>query len=929
MHETFEFLIACGTYIACVACNISRSSQKGLTCGYRPTQKPKEMKAILRIVTMRVGDVSSSNCNELYKHALLCQWYNYCVIYVLYIVSQVLYVDDDVISLAHFEDVWGLYETVEATSRGGKSYTDLCAYTDINGQCTATGPTQFWSNNRTLYDIEVNTLNDLIDALSAETFPDGSPVNRDIIFGKYSTDSDGRVLSAEGFLTTYTIDGSEGDLLDWELEFIDNMDGFSTALGSRYYIAQRSQNDELAAALGGDLSLLGVTYAIMIIFTCYVTAKGCTPTLTRIGVSLAGIMYIILSMIAGYGFSSGLGVPFNTLHTVLPFIVVGIGVDDIFIITATYDQLERTIADPAERLIATLRKCGLSIAYTTATDVVAFLLGSLSALPAIQQFCLYAAFTLLFNFSFQVTGYCTLLYWDAIRRDKGHWDLLCCLGSVPLTHRTATPTKRKVLAESADNDAAVGAALSGEGTQTGTTEEDVVDLTGLQLFFRDKYHPLIDNINVRIIIALSFLAYFAVSLWAVTEVKVGFDILILTPDESYVRDFIDEGREVGLWLQDEVVPVSMYFKRNDYYMQSVQEEIIDLQVDFVGRAHCDGPVTSWLSDFNEWVQTSDYQGDLNSDGFLTDESVFYQAVGNFTLIPEYSRFERDIIFDYVEASEPSIATITGIRTSRVSAFHKDLEASRAQVQTMQRTRHFVEGADINPDGFAFSGAYIFYETEALLLPELIQNISTALAAVAFVSFFVLYSFRAVVVIFLLVAAIDVDIIGSMFMWDLTLNTVTVVQLVMAVGLVVDYTAHILHYYMEQPAGLTKSEKVKGALVEIGPSVLLGCSTTFLGILPLAFAGTSIFRIFFRMFFSIIVFGGSHGLILLPAILPWLPLREKEHKSRVATTEVLPAKSDGADREDGVQMVGTQGSPDTTTTEIQITTDTKYQHSAVV
>lgn len=51
-------------------------------------------------------------------------------------------------------------------------------------------------------------------------------------------------------------------------------------------------------------------------------------------------------------------------------------------------------------------------------------------------------------------------------------------------------------------------------------------------------------------------------------------------------------------------------------------------------------------------------------------------------------------------------------------------------------------------------------------------------------------------------------------------------------------------------------RIACALGEIGPSVVLGATTTLLGILPLAFAKTVIFRIFFKMFVLIIGFGVS-------------------------------------------------------------------------
>jgi len=52
----------------------------------------------------------------------------------------------------------------------------------------------------------------------------------------------------------------------------------------------------------------------------------------------------------------------------------------------------------------------------------------------------------------------------------------------------------------------------------------------------------------------------------------------------------------------------------------------------------------------------------------------------------------------------------------------------------------------------------------------------------------------------------------------------------------------------------------------------------LGILPLSLASSTLFRMFFKMFLSIVTFGALHGFVLLPVILPWLTLESTDEST---------------------------------------------------
>ena len=134
--------------------------------------------------------------------------------------------------------------------------------------------------------------------------------------------------------------------------------------------------------------------------------------------------------------------------------------------------------------------------------------------------------------------------------------------------------------------------------------------------------------------------------------------------------------------------------------------------------------------------------------------------------------------------------------------------------------------------------------------------------------------------------VDLFIVALAHYWSLTFNSIVVVQVVIAIGLAVDYSAHIAHTYLtvEPPARL-KSNKAKRkykasrSLSQMGSSVFHGGFSTFLAISVLSLSKSYIFIVFFRMWFGIIIFAMANGFFLLPVVLSFIgPVNENKKKS---------------------------------------------------
>jgi Niemann-Pick C1 protein len=94
------------------------------------------------------------------------------------------------------------------------------------------------------------------------------------------------------------------------------------------------------------------------------------------------------------------------------------------------------------------------------------------------------------------------------------------------------------------------------------------------------------------------------------------------------------------------------------------------------------------------------------------------------------------------------------------------------------------------------------------------------------------------------------------MWalDIRLNTASEVNLVMAVGIAVDYSLHILHTF-QHTSGKSRQERVNGAVLEIGVAVLLGVLSTLLGVIVLAGTQSNVIRVFFQLLMGTALFEG--------------------------------------------------------------------------
>lgn len=833
-----------------------------------------------------------------------------------------------------------MYDKLVAVTSGDVTFDKICYVPPGVTECHVDGLLRHWGYDaKTLEDD-----NDIVSTAYSPTFPDGSPAIVSATIGGANVAAG----TGEAFMITLLVDETRAleehgltndDVLAWEKVFYDTAVDVVPESSNliAYPQAGRSLDDEIAAAVGGDISLVASGITLMFVFSYFVITRRANIVASRFAVTWSGVLAIVLSIASAYGLLAYIGVPFTSLAQVLPFILFGIGVDDMYVITASVDdhvtltprranQTEEEYEEEFRKQFATaMGDAGASITLTTATDVVAFSLGTFTTIPAIHWFCIYAATSVAFIFLMQLLVFSPALAMDLRRQRSGRYDVFCCARRKPAPVRAA--------------DAANSAPLA------------TPQVSMLQKFLRSFYAPtLLRSKFVAGLVVLLFAGLAGAAVFGTTQLEQGLPLVDLSNDGSPVQQFfLEDKRYFGgddvfnfqVVMKHEQSAVAQAVARGADAASTVdatvmtQLNMFSVHSGLLGSQYVDGSTITpnwWLPAFIQWASaTPQYANNVvakpapanvaryghgNVPGVdpssastaspVTDVSVlevdyqtFVDAVVEWRTQPQFVRFE-DIVA-VIEGTNEAGETYNVLVASRFPATSTKMESAAFQVIGMTEIRDLV-ATDADPQvlpATAFSFIFLFVEMDAVIVPEAVQNMVLATTGVLIVCLLFLGSVRVTLIVCLVVGLIDLCLLGMLHYVDVKLNSVSVVNLVMALGLSVDFAAHIAHrvvhaskspstsHSTQPPAQsdeeaataaavprpattMSSKEAVAESLFTLGRSVLDGAASTGLAVLPLALSGSTIFRTFFVMFVGIVLLGITHGVVLLPVLLAQLP-----------------------------------------------------------
>lgn len=189
-----------------------------------------------------------------------------------------------------------------------------------------------------------------------------------------------------------------------------------------------------------------------------------------------------------------------------------------------------------------------------------------------------------------------------------------------------------------------------------------------------------------------------------------------------------------------------------------------------------------------------------------------------------------------------------VNASHFRTFHTPLRSQDQFISAYASAQRIADtiGKELGLEVYPYSVFYIFFEQYTYIVSMAFQILGLAILSIFLVTSALLGSLRCGLIVMSVVIMILIDVIGVMTLWGVSLNAVSLVNLVICVGISVEFCCHIARGFMV--ASGSQEERAGKSMVDVGSSVFCGITLTkFAGIIVLAFTRSKIFEVYyFRM-----------------------------------------------------------------------------------
>lgn len=382
----------------------------------------------------------------------------------------------------------------------------------------------FWNVREATWERDLRSCT--AQPVQSQCLPDfGQPLNKELLLGGWEETAD--VVDAKAMIVTWVLEnhpeGSEPleRSMDWETSLKSTLilvQAEAKERGLRLsFSTEISLEEELNKSTNTDAKIVVISYIAMFIYASF--ALGSTSLAmshffhqpgkllveSKFTLAIFGIIIVLMSVSASVGLFSAMGIKVTLIIAeVIPFLVLAVGVDNIFLIVHEFERVNRS--HPGEsvetRVGRAMGRMGPSILLSATSETIAFALGAIVTMPAVRNFAIYAAGAVFVNAVLQVTLFVAVLTWNQKRVESSRMDCFPCF-------------KFKTLGVEANGHPNGG--VRGETRSPGYAAEEGV----LQKFICKRYAPSLLQRQTKLGVMVLFLGLFTAGLALLPKVELG------------------------------------------------------------------------------------------------------------------------------------------------------------------------------------------------------------------------------------------------------------------------------------------------------------------------------------------------------------------------------------------------------------------------
>lgn len=373
---------------------------------------------------------------------------------------------------------------------------------------------------------------------------------------------------------------------------------------------------------------------------------------------------------------------------------------------------------------------------------------------------------------------------------------------------------------------------------------------------KSAYPKLLLHEITKSVVILFYIVYVAMSVWGASVMNEGFrleDVVKnnLAETEYYTKEanFFDDSGPVITFVVDKPVR---------YEDPALQRKLAKVLMKAKNSPYIASErQVSWLEKYLSFLRNSSVEN--------SKDQSFYKVL-QAKFLPTYPQYKHDIIFS---------ADGKFIESSRFYVFSRNIPTSQDESTLLINMREVLHNTSLPVS--VYSPEFIFYEHHVSILKTTILTVTVTIISMLLVALVFIPHPIAVMCVTISMTSVVLGFLGLLKFWKLNLSFVKTIQLLIAVGMCLNFTVHISHSFLVA-TGKSRNERVTMGIEKVGGIIMNEAISLFLGISMLAFGSSFLFTSFFKCMVDVIALGLLHSMILLPVLLTFIgPRRTNKPK----------------------------------------------------